>query len=193
MQHFSIGAQCISALFSPGTDQGGPGTEGAQPVPQPWPSGSPAQPWSPAQLPLAHPFCTRPYKPFRASTADWNPKCLATSLLTNTCRQGKTGCRSPQQPRMGPQNPDFPPVGPYIFSMPQNILEASWNPESVCQLCAEMGNPRWVSSALFGLGLANAKLRRPSFWLGSVLLPLGRLAPFYTLKQSPGARAIAQR
>lgn len=37
--------------------------------------------------PPAHPFFTRLYKPFRASTADRNPKCLATSLLTNTCGQ----------------------------------------------------------------------------------------------------------
>lgn len=37
--------------------------------------------------PPAHPFLTRLYKPFRASAADRNPKCLATSLLTNTCGQ----------------------------------------------------------------------------------------------------------
>lgn len=45
----------------------------------------------------AHPFLTRPYRPLRASTADRNPKCLATSLLTNTCGQGRRadlGCPS---------------------------------------------------------------------------------------------------
>ena len=72
----------------------------AQPWPQPPPPPPRADPGCQAPSLLtpaqgqglrAHPFLTRLYRPLRASSADRNPKCLATSLLTNTCGQWKRG------------------------------------------------------------------------------------------------------
>lgn len=102
----SIRAQGIGTLLSPGTDQRSPVTPSTQlgvspalapsliipPRGRPWRPGSlTPRTRAAAWLPLAHPFLTRPYRPLRASFADWNPKCLATSLLTNTCGQWKRG------------------------------------------------------------------------------------------------------
>lgn len=102
----SIRAQGISALLSPGADKHSPArpstqwgcqpTLGPQPHPPPQGSAAPSprpdsRPKASSGLPPTHPFLTRPYKPLRASPADRNPKCLATSLLTNTCGQWKRG------------------------------------------------------------------------------------------------------
>lgn len=89
VEQLSVRAQRVGALLCPGTDQRGP----ARPsVSVPLPGADPESrlthfPHPPSLAPPAHPFLTRLYKPLRASTADWNPKCLATSLLTNTCAQ----------------------------------------------------------------------------------------------------------
>lgn len=57
-------------------------------------------PRAPSRLPPTHPFLTRPYKPLRASLADRNPRCLATSLLTNTCKRWREAEGHPNLARL---------------------------------------------------------------------------------------------
>lgn len=147
VEQLSVGAQGVGPLLGPGAHQRRPAGRALRLAGWEPPLGSPplAHPLSPGQTPSpgpptshtptppflgapAHPFLTRLYRPLRASAADWNPKCLATSLLTNTCGQRETITLTlvpaqflPPAAAHGPESapPTWPPQPHNSMSLPR--------------------------------------------------------------------------